>query len=1203
MSDARFVHLHCHTHYSLLDGANHIKALVERTRKLGMDSLAMTDHGNLFGAVEFYTQARAAGVKPILGCEVYVAPGDRADRSGKPGSTATHLVLLASNEVGYRNLIQLITRAYLEGFYYNPRVDREILAEHNEGLIAISGHLGTDLADALLGDNTVAAEQAATWYRDVFGPDRFYIELQRHGQAAQDRLDPLLIDLADRLGLGLVATNDVHYLTGEDAFAQEVLICINTSKTLEDDNSLKHETDQLYLKSPEQMAALFEDRPDAIENTVRIAERCNVELDLGSRHAPVYQPPDGKRDDEYLRELVYEGAARRYGEITPELRERIDYELEVISSKGFSSYILINWDFVEWARSRGIPCGARGSGCSAVIGYCLGLSAPDPIRYGLYFERFMDPDRDEMPDIDMDICQNGRAQIIEYVRQKYGHVAQIITFGTLKAKAAIRDVCRVMGVPLADADRLAKLVPEQLKMTIAKALKQEPELKTLYKENEQYRKVIDIAQRLEGMARHASVHAAGVVVADQPLTDFLPLYKPADSEHPITQFDGDGVMAVGLLKMDFLGLRTLTILERARELAKRRTTDPIDLEKIDLTHQKVYGLFARGETKGVFQFESGGMRDVLMKMKPNRIEDLIAANALYRPGPMVNIDAYIARKHGERWRTPHPAMTEVLEETYGIMVYQEQVSRLVNRLGSIDLKRAFRLAKAISKKKTKMIQAERQPFIEGAVSNGLDQQTAEQIFDEILRFGGYAFNKAHSTGYALVAFQTAYMKVYWPVEFMAALLTYEIPAAKPEDRGLYIDECRRMGIAIRPPDINQCEAAFTVVYEGPAERAGPDGSGDGEGKKGGAYIRFGLAGIKGVGEGAVQAVLDARAEGGAFRDLFDFCERADHQKVNRSTIEALIKAGAFDETGAVRKALMEVLDAAIQVGGEAQRDRRDGQLSMFDSFEAADGRKADVSIGTSEWSESEMLAHEKEALGFYVTSHPLTQHAGLLDRYATADTVDLRRPEFADGVEVILGGMITKIRTVITRGGRRPGSKMGIVTLEDLKGSVEAVLFPEDLERYRPMIAADRVAFFRGQVDRRREEPNLRVSEVVPIDQASERLAQWVIVKLHCVGAEERMLQQIKDVCTRHAGRTPLYVQLTTPTGMQVLVRSNQPAGVKPDDALVRDVTALLGEDHVVVAGPPRRVPRLRIAPSEPVEETPAAVPSYDDQVGAEMPV
>jgi len=1184
MPDNRFVHLHCHTHYSLLDGANHIAPLVKKTRELGMDALAFTDHGNMFATIEFYGKALSAGVKPIIGCEVYVAGNSRFEKTGGVNAPSSHLVLLAMNKAGYQNLLRLVSMAYMEGFYYRPRIDREILEKHNEGLIAIDGHLGTDLADCFMRGDPEGAEKAAMWYRDVFGPERFYVELQRHGQPDQDKLNPFLIELADRLKLPLVATNDVHYLTRDDAFAQEVMICINTGKTLKENNSLKHETQEFYLKSPEEMAVLFRDRPDAIENTVRIAERCNVVLDLKSRHAPVYRPPDGKTPDEYLRELVYARAPEKYGTINDELRERIDYELHVISSKGFSSYFLIVWDFVQFARRKGIPCGARGSGCSTVIGYCLGLSAPDPIRYGLYFERFMDPERDEMPDIDIDICQNGRAAVLEYVRDKYGHVAQIITFGTLKAKAAIRDVCRVMDVPLAEANQLAKLVPEELKMTLDKAIAQEPELKKLYEENETYHKVIDIARRLEGMARHASVHAAGVVVADKPLTDFVPLYRAADNDHPITQFDGGSVEKVGLLKMDFLGLRTLTILDRAKQLAERRAGHPIDLETADLNDQHVFEVFARGQTKGIFQFESSGMRDVLMKMRPNRVEDLIAANALFRPGPMVNIPAYVDRKHGQQWTTPHPAMTEVLGETYGIMVYQEQVSRLVNRLGGLELKRAFRLAKAISKKKTEMIEAERGPFIDGSGKNGVSEDVADKIFEDILRFGGYAFNKAHSTGYALVAFQTAYMKVYWPVEFMAALLTYEIPAAKPEDRGLYIEECQRMGIAVRPPDINQSEADFTVVYE---DAPGSNGHGSQQSQ---AYIRFGLAGIKGVGEAAVHAIMEARRQHGAFKDIFDFCEHVDSQKVNRSVSEALIKAGAFDGTGAMRKALVEVLDKAMQSGSAAQRDRRSGQLTMFGDF-GADPTPAERVIGTAEWSESEMLAHEKAVLGFYVTSHPLSQHADLLGRFVTADLADLRRPEFEDGSSVIIGGMITKIRTVVTKAGRNPGSKMGIVAIEDLTGNIEAVLFPDDLEKFRALIVPDRVVFLKGQVDRRREDPSVRVSEVIPIEQAAEQLAMAVIVRMRCIGTPEKMLGDLQQVCRAHPGQTPLFVQLVTPGGLKVLVRCRQPSGVKPDAAFSRDITALLGDDHVFIQGAPRRFTSrpvaAEVAPADPATPEP----------------
>ncbi len=808
----RFVHLHLHSEYSLLDGACRVKDLVQACRHMDMPAVAVTDHGNLFGAIEFYTAAKAAGIKPIIGCEVYVAPGDRRDREARGlGEASYHLILLAQNLTGYRNLIKLTTIGYLEGFYYKPRVDKEVLREYSEGLIATSACLGGEIPTALLKKNTAAAKAVIEEYLQIFGPERFFLELQNHGLPEQKEVNPQLADLAQQLGVGIVAANDVHYLTHDDVEAHDVLCCIATRSRVNDENRFKFGSDQLYLKSATEMATALADYPEALANTTRIADMCNLELDFSRRYAPKFEPPNGKPADDYLRELVYEGAKNRYGEITDELRERIDYELEVIASKGFSGYFLIVWDFVSYARDNNILSVARGSGCSTVVGYCLGISQVDPLHYGLYFERFMDPERDEMPDIDIDIAQDRRQDVISYVREKYGHVAQIITFGRLKARAAIRDICRTLDVPLAEADRVAKLVPEELKMTIDKALKREPELKRLYDQDPTIHKVLDIGRRLEGLARHASVHAAGVVIADVPLDTLIPLHKPADSKDITTQFEGPTVEKVGLLKMDFLGLRTLSQIQRACELIKKNHGVTINLEKLDLTDQKVYEMCARGDTRGVFQFESGGMRDVLMKMKPNRIEDLIAANALFRPGPMEYIDEYVARKHGrKKWSTPHKIMTEVLEETYGIMVYQEQVSRMVNRLGGVPLRRAFRLAKAISKKKETMIVAEREPFLEGAVANGVPRLTAEKVFEDILKFGGYAFNKAHSTGYAVVAFQTAYLKTYYPVEFMAAVLTYE--SGNTNKVAEYFDECRRLGIAINPPDVNESDADFTVVY-------------------------------------------------------------------------------------------------------------------------------------------------------------------------------------------------------------------------------------------------------------------------------------------------------------------------------------------------------------------------------------------------------
>ena len=857
---------------------------------------------------------------------------------------------------------------------------------------------------------------------------------------------------------------------------------------------------------------------------------------------------------------MYEGARERYGQISAELRERIDYELEVITSKGFASYFLIVWDCVEYARKHGIPVGARGSGCSSVVSHCLYISTPDPIRYGLYFERFMDPDRDEMPDIDLDICQNGRAEVIDYVRQKYGHVAQIITFGTLKARAALKDVSRVMGLGFEEANNLTKLVPTELKITIDKALKQEPELKKRYESDPKIKEIVDVARTLEGVARNAGVHAAGVVVADEPLENFLPLYKAADSDAVITQYDGPTVERVGLLKMDFLGLRTLTTLEHARQLAQRSTGKQIDLSHLDLTDQKVYDLFVRGDTKGVFQFESGGMRDVIMRMKPNRIEDLIAANALYRPGPMEYIPEYISRKHGARWTTPHPVMTEVLEETYGIMVYQEQVSRMVNRLGGIELKQAFRLAKAISKKKTEMIEAMRAPFLDGCIAQGVKRDVANQIFDDILKFGGYAFNKAHSTGYALVAFQTAWMKTYYPVEFMAALITFEMSST--DKVAEYRDECREMGIPVEPPDVNRSEFEFTVEQREAAARGGQSES-DAEAQR---SIRYGLGALKGIGQKAVSALVEDRLNHGPYRSLFDFCERVDLTAVNRATIEALICAGAFDRTGAVRKSMVDALDRALNCGQQAQRDRKAGQMGLFGGGGEGDEPEAPpLQLSSDEWDEAEMLAREKAVLGLYMTKHPLTSHEQLLQAGATVATTDLSHLQ--DGTDVILGGMVTHLRTITTKGGRNSGRVLGIVTIEDLKGKVETVLFSEQLAEYRAEVVTDAILFLKGKVDRKREEPSVRVEEVIPHTQAVEALAQSLLLEV----STEAQLDRLTPLLRRHPGETLVYLNVRTADGLVVQIECNRALRVACKAELLSHLTHLLGRDAVTVLGPARR--------------------------------
>lgn len=1176
VSDVPFVHLHLHTHYSLLDGATRIEALIARAREWSMPAVAITDHGNLFGAVEFYSAAKKAGIKPIIGCEMYLASGDRRARDPREdgGKESFHLLLLAMNREGYQNLLNLSSIGYTEGFYRKPRIDKEVLRAHSGGLICTSTCIGGEIPQALLARDRAAAEEIAKTYLSIFGPERFFIEIQDHGLSEQQTLNPELADMARRLGVGVIATNDVHYLEHADVEAHDVLCCINTGKQLSNEGRFKFPTDQFYFKSAGEMAAMLPGHPEALYNTLRVADMCNLELDLGRRHAPVFRVPVELTGDsgapltdaEYLRRLVYEGAKQRYGEVSEELRARVDYELEVITGKGFASYFLIVWDCVQFARQRGIPVSARGSGCSSAVAYSLYISSPDPIRYGLYFERFLDPDRDEMPDIDLDICQEGRSEVIDYVRRKYGHVAQIITFGTLKAKAVIKDVARVLGVGFEQANQLTKLVPFDLKMTLDKALAQEPELKKQYNADPLVKRIVDIGRRLEGVARNAGVHAAGVVIADQPLTKFLPLCKASGQDAVITQFDGPTVEKVGLLKMDFLGLRTLTTLERARHLAERSSGKRIDLEQLGVEDSQVYALFARGDTKGIFQFESGGMRDVIMRMKPNRIEDLIAANALYRPGPMEYIPQYVARKHGEPWTTPHPIMTEVLQETYGIMVYQEQVSRVVHRLGGIELKAAFRLAKAISKKKTDMIEAMREPFLAGCAKNNVARSVAQQIFEDILKFGGYAFNKAHSTGYALVAYQTAWMKTYFPVEFMAALMTFEMSSI--EKVAEYREACREMGIRIEPPCVNASELDFMV--ETTRDRRRTTKAEVREGTT--SAIRFGLGAIKGIGEKAVAAVVSERQRGGPYRDIFDFCERVDLGAVNRASIEALICAGAFDGTGVMRKAMTDALESAISAGQQVQHDRRVGQMGLFGDEVSSTEYAPKPKFSNAEWTEAEMLAREKAVLGFYITKHPLAHHEPLLAACSVATTADLACMK--DGDPVVLGGMITSVRTLVARNGRNSGQQMGVVTVEDMKGRTEAVIFPKELVAYRPLLVPDAVLFFEGNVDRKREEPSLRVSRIIAREQAATAFGRALYLDMN----EQTDIHRLAHLLRAHPGECRVYMNVATGDGLIVRIECHPGIRVSCSSELLHELATLVGSEHFRVLTAARRVIPIAVA-------------------------
>ncbi len=1145
-----FVHLHVHSHYSLLDGSNRIEDLTQSAKQLGMDSLALTDHGNLFGAIEFYNAARKAHVKPILGMEAYISPTYRRDRSmANPTTASYHLILLAMNETGWRNLIKLSSRAYLEGFYYRPRIDRQLLAELHDGLICTTACLGGEVPAALLAGQQAKAQRIAGEYLDIFGKDRFFIEIQNQGIGEQEQINPHLANLAAQLGAGLVGTNDVHFLRRQDKKAHEVLTCISTGKTLNEGGRLEYPP-EIYLKSPAEMREALAAWPEAADNTLKIAEMCNLKLSFSAKHLPIFETPDDRTPEQYLRDLATEGLAERFGGKQPpaEYSERLNRELDVIAAKGYSSYFLIIDDFVKYAKANNIPTAPRGSGVATLLGYALGLADVDPIRYGLLFERFADPQRDEDPDMDIDICQEGRGKVIQYVRAKYGYVAQIITYGTLKARAALRDVGRVMDIPLPEVDVIAKKIPPGLNVTLHSALETEPDLRKLYDSDPRARQLFDHAITLEGLARHAGVHAAGVIVASEPLENLVPLCKQPDSDEAITQWDGPTCdETVGLMKMDFLGLRTLTIIQRARELARRRTGEDVDPEAIPLDCPKVFELFCRGWTDGVFQFESDGMKGVLMQMQPQRIEDLIAANAMYRPGPMELIGTYCARKNGrEEVPSLHPLVDDILAETYGVMIYQEQVMQVLNRLGKLPLNTALTLIKAISKKKGKVIAAEKPNFLAGAKENGIDAEEARRLFELILKFAGYGFNKAHSTRYAIVAYQTAYFKVHYPQEFLAATLTFE--SGDTDKVVQYMAEADRMGVRIAPPDINTCGADFAV---------------DGQ------RVRFGLAAVKGVGAKAVEAIVSARQQVERFNDLYHFCENVELRAVNRATIEALIKCGAFDSLGAHRAAMLAVLERAIDLGQTAAADRRSGQMNFFGTMDAEAEKAGPQFPNVEPLSESQLLAAEKETLGFYVSSHPLVRFGRELTALSSPKNISLGRIErCADGTPVTVGCMIASVRVTFTKKDSR---KMAMLTVEDLTGKCEAVVFPKVYETSAEMLQADAMVFLTGAIDRRRERASIIVEQVIPIDEALEQLTGQILLRLSSPAAGEETLQQLRDVLTGHRGNCPVLLELT-PTGrndVRATIRPDPQWFVRPSRSLVEELEKLFEQENLVLTAKP----------------------------------
>ena len=1169
MDTQPFVHLHCHTHYSLLDGAGQIGRLVARAKELGMNALSITDHGNLHGAVQFYKTCQKHEIKPIIGYEAYVAPGKRTVKEASSMKEASfHLTLLAQNRAGYQNLLRLASTAYLDGFYYRPRIDKEILTECNEGLICLSGCASSELSRTLLrgtrGGPDVEPDvetgvEVAQWYRGLFG-DRYFIELQDNGLVMQKTVNDGAIEVAKRLDVPMVATSDVHYVLREEHEAQDILICINTGRFRTDTNRMRMETNEFYLRSPEEMYATFPELPDAVARSQEIADSTELELEFGNWYFPVYTPPDEKTSEEYLRELCIEGLMDRYadnpkrlkdGELSQEVIDRLDRELGVISKQGFPNYFLIVWDFVRFARERGIEATARGSGVGSLVCYALYMSHVCPLEYDLLFERFLDVNRLEAPDIDIDFEKERRGEVIQYVKDKYGveNVAQIGTFGTLAAKASVRDTGRALGLPLAKVDLIASKVPDELKITLPKALQKSEELKKLYDEDPEVRELLDLAQQIEGLVRNVGTHACAVVVGSRPLHENVPLQTVSGKTEIITQWEYPDVEAVGLLKMDFLGLRNLTMLSKSVQFIEQSTGERINPYKFPLDDPEAYALLCRGETKGVFQLESGGIRELLKKMKPDNFRDIIATLALYRPGPLEGgmVDDYIRVKHGEQEATYlHPIMEDVLSETHGVMVYQEQIMRILNRLGGIELADSYKCIKAISKKKLPIIAKYLEQFLDGVQKNGISKKQGEELFALIEKFAGYGFNKSHSTAYALIAYMTAYLKAHYPVEFMASLLSADIPNRnfKTKDRMVeHLEDCNRMEIEVVPPDVNSSEADFIVS----------------DGK-----IYFGLSAIKSCGGGAAEAIAAERNHGGKFKDLFDFCERFDPGVVNRATLETLVKAGAFDSFGANRNQLAQSIEKAMKSGASAAADRRSGQLSLFAELEEEEDSQPVPLPDVPEWEEKEKLAKEKEVLGFYLTSHPLAEYAKELTTYCSHTTT--AAGSLPNKTEVMVGGMLSAIKFSNTK-NPKPGkpSRYAMFDLEDMENIVRCIIWPEQFAQFGELVKPDSILVIRGRIDRRGDGEdainNVIVDELIPLSDLAGRYTRGILLRVREDELGEDGLKQLYEILRGYPGNCELQLLLCLSDGRRVPCRCQKPR-VEVVPEMRSRVDAFLGEGN-----------------------------------------
>ena len=1065
-----FTHLHVHTEYSLLDGSNKIQEYVNRVRELGMDSAAITDHGVMYGVIDFYRAARAAGINPILGCEVYVAPGSRFDREiGSGDDRYYHLVLLAENNQGYANLMKIVSKSFVEGFYYKPRVDLQLLEKYHEGLIALSACLAGEVARFLTRGMYEDAKAAALRYQDIFGKGNFFLELQDHGIPEQQNVNQQLLKMHRETGIELVATNDVHYTLAEDAQPHDVLLCLQTGKKLSDENRMRYDGGQYYVKSPEEMERLFPYATEALENTHKIAERCHVEIEFGVTKLPKFDVPEGYTSWEYLNELCFKGLEERYQPVTEELKERLNYELSTIKNMGYVDYFLIVWDFIRYARDHDIMVGpGRGSAAGSLVAYTLGITQLDPIRYDLLFERFLNPERVSMPDIDVDFCFERRQEVIDYVRRKYGDdcVVQIVTFGTLAARGVIRDVGRVMDLPYAQVDTIAKMIPQELNITIDKALKMNPELKKTYEDQPEIHDLIDTARRLEGLPRHTSMHAAGVVISQRDVSEYVPLSRAQDGSI-VTQFTMTTLEELGLLKMDFLGLRTLTVIQNAVHLIEQDTGVHLDMQQIDYNDKKVLDSLGTGRSDGVFQLESVGMKNFMKELKPQSLEDVIAGISLYRPGPMDFIPQYIRGKnHPDTIQYDCPQLEPILKPTYGCIVYQEQVMQIVRNLAGYTLGRSDLVRRAMSKKKAAVMEKERQNFVygneaegvPGCIANGISEQVANKIYDEMIDFAKYAFNKSHAAAYAVVSYQTAFLKYYYPVEFMAALMTSVIEM--PNKVAEYIQVCRQMGISILPPDVNCGIYGFSVDY---------------------GAIRYGLSAIKSVGRPVINALVEERGKNGTYRSLKDFIERLTGI-VNKRAIENFIKAGALDCLEGNRRQKMNVYGQIVDSIAQEKKNSFAGQMSLFDLVSDEDKKDFEIRMpNVGEYDKEMVLAFEKEVLGIYLSGHPLEGYRGIMDKMISAKTTDFQPdeesgiPKVYDGQKVIIGGMITERTIKYTRNNK----VMAFLTVEDLVGTVEVVVFPRDYEKWQTLITDDARVFIQGRVNAEDDRPSKLILEKV----------------------------------------------------------------------------------------------------------------------------